>query len=94
MSQVKQASRAAWVRKALVGTAIAALLPAVAAAQTAVAAEEAPSDGLGEIVVTAQKREQNIQQVSLAISALGREALADLGRQDIDRKSTRLNSSH
>ncbi|MCZ4339975.1 TonB-dependent receptor [Sphingomonadaceae bacterium G21617-S1] len=92
MSQVKQASRAAWVRKALVGTAIAALLPAVAAAQTAVAAEEAPSDGLGEIVVTAQKREQNIQQVSLAISALGREALADLGRQDMAALATKLPS--
>lgn len=92
MGQVKQSSRMAWVRKAFIGTAIAALLPTVAAAQTAVALEEAPSDGLGEIVVTAQKREQNIQQVSLAISALGREALADLGRQDMAALATKLPS--
>lgn len=92
MGYVKQSSRAAWVRNAFLGTAMAALLPAVAAAQTAIAVEEAPSDGLGEIVVTAQKREQNIQQVSLAISALGREALADLGRQDMAALATKLPS--
>ncbi len=37
----------------------------------------------GEIVVTAQKRAQNIQDVALSITALGKENIASVGRQNI-----------
>src|SRR3546814_14875540 len=63
-----------------------------------------------DIVVTASKREQNLQDVPLAITAIGTEWLDELQVkefQDVvkflpsvtiqtaaDRKSTRLNSSH
>lgn len=36
-----------------------------------------------EIVVTAQKREQSIQDVALAVTALGTAALQSMGRQDV-----------
>lgn len=52
-------------------------LPAVAHAQNAV--EET---GLGEIVVTAQKREQNQQDVGVSVSALPAEQLSSLGITD------------
>ena len=45
-------------------------------------AQSAPQDG-GEIVVTAQKREQNIQDVALSVTALGGPALQSMGRQDV-----------
>ena len=83
-------------RRALIGATMLAGLPAIAAAQDAVppATDAANSslDGFGDIVVTAQKREQNIQKVSLAISALGRDGLADLGRQDMAALATKLPS--
>src|SRR5437762_10573635 len=44
---------------------------------------------LEEIIVTAQKREQSIQDVPISMQALTGQAL-----QQLDRKSTRLNSSH
>ena len=71
----------------------------------------------GDIVVTAQKREQSLQKVPLSVSAIGGQALQDRGIRNLtdlgasvpglqiqtnsgvvlpflDRKSTRLNSSH
>ncbi|MEO5597541.1 MAG: TonB-dependent receptor [Novosphingobium sp.] len=48
-------------------------------AQTATEPALAP----GEIVVTAQKREQNVQRVGIAITALGKDAMAAIGRQDV-----------
>ena len=48
-------------------------------------AQEAPAEdsyGLTEIVVTAQKREQNLQDVPIAISAIGAEKLEKLGISD------------
>lgn len=50
-------------------------------AQTALA-QAAEGDG-NEIVVTAQKREQNLQDVALAVSAVGGAALDAVGRQDV-----------
>jgi iron complex outermembrane receptor protein len=50
------------------------------AADTAAEADEAaaaPEEGLEEIVVTATKRETNLQRTPIAISVLGAEALAD-----------------
>jgi len=47
-------------------------MPAVHAAEVAQA-----SDGIGEIVVTAQRREENIQKVPVSIQALGTETLQE-----------------
>jgi iron complex outermembrane recepter protein len=56
-----------------------ASLSSIALAQPAFAqdqaAAEADSDGLEEIVVTAQKREQNMQSVPVSVTALGAEAI-------------------
>lgn len=46
------------------------------------------SDGLGEIVVTAQKRAENIQDVPIAISAVGSEFLESRGITSIDGLGT------
>ena len=79
-------------RHMLIGATMLAGLPAIAAAQDVVSPAAEASDGMGDIVVTAQKREQNIQKVSVAISALGREGLADLGRQDVAALAAKLPS--
>jgi iron complex outermembrane recepter protein len=50
-------------------------LPATARAQAAAEADDI--EGLGEIVVTAQKRPENLQQVPIAISVLGSEGIAN-----------------
>ncbi len=59
-----------------------ASLLAVAMPAMAQEAEETSDSGLGEIVVTAQKREQNLQDVPIAISALGAEKLEKLDVKD------------
>jgi len=38
---------------------------------------------VGEIVVTAQKREQSAQKIGIAVTALGKDTLAAIGRQDV-----------
>jgi iron complex outermembrane receptor protein len=45
------------------------------------AAATAPEPG--EIVVTAQKREQSAQKIGIAVTALGKDTLAAIGRQDV-----------
>ena len=45
-------------------------------------------DGLGMIVVTAQKRSENIQDVPIAISAVGSEFLESRGIDSIDKLGT------
>ena len=55
----------------------------IAVASPALAQDGAEDDtGLGEIVVTAQKREQNLQDVPIAISALSAEKVEQLGIRD------------
>jgi len=52
----------------------------------AFAAEDAGASSpstVGEVIVTAQKRSQNIQNVGVAITALGSETLRAVGRQDV-----------
>lgn len=44
--------------------------------------EQTDESGLGEIVVTAQKREQNLQDVPIAISAISSEKVEQLGISD------------
>ena len=46
----------------------------------------------GEIVVTAQKRAQKIQEVPLAITAIGEQAVKDIGHQDVTGLVTRVPS--
>ena len=69
---------------------IAAMMTAVpATAQVAGggsnAAKEEDTGAVGEIVVTAQKREQNVQDVSASVLALSGADLAEAGIQDVSR---------
>ncbi len=59
--------------------------PAMAQDNTGTATED---DGLGMIVVTAQKRSENIQDVPIAISAVGSEFLESRGIDSIDKLGT------
>ena len=71
-------ARRTFLRAALLSTALSAT---TAFAQTAdpAAQEAAPDDdSIKEIVVTAQKREQNLQDVPIAINAIGNEKLDQL----------------
>lgn len=69
------------------GACLAALLPATAAVTTA-HAESLAADGIGEMIVTARKREETLLEIPVAVSAfpagrigaLGLEDLADLAR--------------
>ena len=66
-------------RKALV----AALFTSTALAAPALAQEAAPEEsGYDEILVTAQKREENLQNVPISIQAIGTERLEDLNITD------------
>ena len=76
MTDIHSANVHQTVRRILVAAALG--LPAA----SLVAATVAESDTLTEVLVTAQKREQNLQSVPISIQVL------------TDRKSTRLNSSH
>jgi iron complex outermembrane receptor protein len=64
---------------------IAALMAAPAVAQQAPAAEPADDGGLADIIVTAQKRSQNLQDVSATVQALTGEDLAKNGVNDVSR---------
>ena len=55
--------------------ALAVLLPAGAA----LAQEADSSGGLSEIIVTAQRRQENLQEVPIAVSAVTAQSLADTG---------------
>ncbi len=60
-------------------------LAAQAHGQTAAQASAQPvaAPEAGEIVVTAQKREQSVQKIGIAVTALGKDAIAAIGRQDV-----------
>ncbi len=60
--------------------AAAAAISAPASAQTS--EPGAKSGGLGEIVVTAQRREENLQEVPIAVNAIGSDTLDKLGVSD------------
>jgi iron complex outermembrane recepter protein len=67
----------------------AALYGQVSLAQTAATANE-DSDRLGEIIVTAQKRSENLQSVPLTVTVLSASELAQSGITDLDNLSTRV----
>lgn len=74
--------RARWLQAA----AIAALLPVPMAAH-ALAADAAPGgldNEIAEIVVTAQKREQNLQDIGLSIAAFSGDALLERGVDNLE----------
>lgn len=64
-----------------VGLLLAGLLPSAAIAQEAVPASQATS--LDEVVVTAQRRSENLQSVPIAVSVVSAETLASAGATDI-----------
>lgn len=69
-------------------TAIGALSSSHAFAQTADAAQAAPAaastgGGLSDIVVTAQRREENLQNVPVAVTALSQETLGNFRVTDV-----------
>ena len=70
---------------AMMSVSLLALIPAVAAAQEPAGSSSpaaAGQDGVGEIVVTAQRREQNIQDVPISITAISGDALTEVGIRD------------
>lgn len=67
---------------ALLATSAAAIVPQAAWAQSADQAEAKPDDGIAEILVTAQRRSQSVQDVPIAIAALSGEQLAEAGVRD------------
>ncbi len=89
-SLAKKALRSANVIRLLsVSCAVAALMPySVHAQEAAPAAEEASRGGLEEIVVTAEKREANVQKTAIAIDVVNSEKLAKSGVADINSLST------
>jgi iron complex outermembrane receptor protein len=58
---------------------LASIVSSAACAQSGEAAEDRNSSVLGEIVVTAQKREQNMQDVGISVTAFAREQIKALG---------------
>ena len=73
-----------------------ALTPFLFAASSA-SAQQAETDAgnrLEEIVVTAQKREQNLQDLGLSITALNAKALAEAGIRDVSRISLVVPGMH
>src|SRR5689334_7025983 len=48
-------------------------------------AQEAAPEGLQEVVVTAQKREQNLQDVGIAIAAFSQDQLKNMGVTSVDQ---------
>ncbi|SIN59647.1 iron complex outermembrane recepter protein [Parasphingorhabdus marina DSM 22363] len=85
-------SRTIISRTALAGALLTAGLAQPALAQEQSAAEN--TDGLGVIVVTAQRREENLQDVPLSISTLSDDKLAAIGSggQDVRALSARVPS--
>ena len=66
---------------------IAMATPTMASAQTAAspAAAADQDTGIDEIIVTAQRREENLQDVPISVSAFGADAIKEKGLTDISR---------
>jgi len=77
--------RSLLVRTAVVAIAAGAAMPGMASAQTT--EESARSGGLSEIVVTAQRRSENIQDVPVAVTALDSNTLDNMRVKDVQNLS-------
>ena len=75
---MQQANRKRYLGLFLAGSALALAAPAWAEE----AAPPAKGDGIAEIVVTAQRRAQNVQDVPIAIAAISGDALTETGIRD------------
>lgn len=58
-------------------------LPVLAFASSAIAQESAGGEGIGEIIVTAQKRAENVQDVPIAIAAISGDAMQSRGVTEV-----------
>jgi iron complex outermembrane receptor protein len=67
------------MRRGLVAAGVSALLWGTAHAQQVAPRAQQASEGLEEVVVTAERREQSVQTSSVSIAVLGGEALAQAG---------------
>src|SRR5687767_4171137 len=81
MSESNQTLRR--VVAALIAAAALPAAPAVWAQNNAGAADEESANAVPEIIVTAQKREQNLQDVPIVVTAVSGELLQDTGVKDI-----------
>jgi iron complex outermembrane recepter protein len=79
---MRAAAAGAVLRRTPIAAAIVAAVPQAYAADTT--SNAAASGGLEEIVVTAEKRTENLQDVPISITALGTQKLQDLGVQNFD----------
>ncbi len=82
-SRRRKLVREAGKRRAIICTGI-HVASALLASYPAAYAQEAPGGGLQEVVVTAQKTSQNLQDVPLSIQTLNTEKLEELHITDID----------
>lgn len=74
--------KVAYSQRSVARLMLGASLLAVATPAMAQEAEDNQAGGLDDIVVTAQKREQNLQEVPIAISAIGAEKIEKLNVRD------------
>ena len=63
---------------------LATAIPAISFAQDAPAVEE-DTTGIDEIIVTAQRREENLQDVPISVSAFGAKQIEEKGLTDVSR---------
>ena len=88
--KLEMAARARALRVSGAGAALrrtpvaAAIMAAVTQVHAADTTNAAATGGLEEIVVTAEKRTENLQDVPISITALGTQKLQDLGVQNFD----------
>ena len=72
---------------------LAVCIPAVMQASAAMAqSADNPADDIGEVVVTAQFREQNVQSTPIAITAISGEQLQERGQTSIVQIATKAPS--
>ena len=76
--KIKRVRPATCTRAAMTAIPLASAIAAILGNAPPVYAQEAQSDVLGQIVVTAQKREESLQNVPLSITAIGNEQLDQL----------------
>ncbi|WP_070151987.1 TonB-dependent receptor [Sphingobium phenoxybenzoativorans] len=78
--------RLAWGASALVLASVGAAASAQSASETAPQADRAnvPTDGIQDIIVTAQKRAESVNDVGMSIAALGQEKLLQAGISKVD----------